>query len=159
MIAKLRISTRTSSRRVEGRIVTNDYRDPNEGHPVSKLEVRRNYETVLKSGGWVVVYADPDLLVEKQTQNGREQCFELKANGGDTYTLVPGQKGRNNVGAAGANQTLSEERAKAVVAVLVARGIGADRLSASGFGQTKPVADNATEGGRAQNRRVELVKK
>ena len=56
------------------------------------------------------------------------------------------------------NQQLSEARAQAVVAALTAQGIAAGRLQAQGFGQTKPLADNATEAGRAQNRRVELVK-
>ena len=56
------------------------------------------------------------------------------------------------------NQALSEARAQAVVAALTAAGTAASRLTAAGFGQTKPVADNATEAGRAQNRRVELVR-
>jgi outer membrane protein OmpA-like peptidoglycan-associated protein len=57
------------------------------------------------------------------------------------------------------NQTLSEQRAKAVLDYLVSKGVDPKRLTALGFGQSKPVADNATELGRAQNRRVELVKK
>jgi OmpA-OmpF porin, OOP family len=64
----------------------------------------------------------------------------------------------DNVGTAEANQKLSEDRARAVVAALVARGIAAPRLSAKGYGQSSPVADNRSEDGRAQNRRVELVK-
>ena len=65
----------------------------------------------------------------------------------------------DNVGDAKSNQTLSENRAKAVVAAIVAQGIEAKRLSAAGHGQDKPVADNSSEEGRAKNRRVELVKK
>jgi len=53
---------------------------------------------------------------------------------------------------------LSEKRAQAVVAWLTAHGVAAARLSAKGFGQDKPVADNSTEDGRAKNRRVELAK-
>jgi outer membrane protein OmpA-like peptidoglycan-associated protein len=66
----------------------------------------------------------------------------------------------DNVGGAAANLRLSQERAAAVKAYLVQNfGIAADRLTTAGFGDTKPVADNASDAGRAQNRRVELVKK
>lgn len=41
----------------------------------------------------------------------------------------------------------------------MARGIALDRLQPKGFGQTKPIADNASEDGRARNGRVELVKR
>ena len=64
----------------------------------------------------------------------------------------------DNVGTADANQQLSEARAKAVLDALVQRGIPGSRLTAQGFGQTQPIADNRTEDGRARNRRVELVK-
>lgn len=65
----------------------------------------------------------------------------------------------DNVGAPDANLKLSQDRAQAVVAALVERGVKAGRLTAKGYGQTSPVADNRTEDGRAKNRRVELVKK
>jgi OOP family OmpA-OmpF porin len=65
----------------------------------------------------------------------------------------------DNVGAADANQKLSEARADAVVKALASRGIAAARLTAKGYGATQPVADNRTEDGRGKNRRVELVKK
>jgi outer membrane protein OmpA-like peptidoglycan-associated protein len=60
-------------------------------------------------------------------------------------------------GDAAANQTLSEQRAAAIQSYLLTQGVAAARMSTAGFGQTKPMADNATEEGRAQNRRLELV--
>lgn len=64
----------------------------------------------------------------------------------------------DNVGGAEANQKLSEARAQSVVAALGQRGIAASRLTAKGYGQSAPVADNRSEEGRAKNRRVELKK-
>lgn len=61
-------------------------------------------------------------------------------------------------GDAAHNQRLSEARAKSVVAALTGQGIEASRLEARGHGQSQPVADNATDEGRAKNRRVELVR-
>lgn len=61
-------------------------------------------------------------------------------------------------GAAGHNQTLSEQRAASVKAYLVEKGVDEGRLTTAGFGPSKPVADNDSELGRAQNRRVELVR-
>ncbi len=55
------------------------------------------------------------------------------------------------------NQVLSEDRAAAIVAYLVHKGIAPERLSSVGYGQSRPVADNTTEQGRAQNRRVVFV--
>ena len=64
----------------------------------------------------------------------------------------------DNVGGAIFNQTLSAQLACAVVADLVAQGVDAGRLQSVGFGMGKPVASNDSEGGRSQNRRVEIVK-
>ena len=65
----------------------------------------------------------------------------------------------DSVGAKSANQALSQKRAEAVVAWLSSQQVDRARLAAAGFGDTKPVQDNATEEGRAKNRRVELVKR
>ena len=65
----------------------------------------------------------------------------------------------DNVGGEKANQALSEARAESVVRTLITSGVPAARLTAVGYGQSKPVADNRTAEGRSKNRRVELRKR
>jgi OOP family OmpA-OmpF porin len=72
----------------------------------------------------------------------------------DTTVQVAGYT--DSVGTDEYNQGLSERRANAVRDYFVSKGIDASRLTAVGFGETNPVADNGTADGRAQNRRVEL---
>ena len=62
----------------------------------------------------------------------------------------------DNVGKPADNLMLSNNRAKSVVTYLISKGIPAARLSAKGFGETQPVADNKTEEGKALNRRTEM---
>lgn len=64
----------------------------------------------------------------------------------------------DSTGNEASNQTLSEARSKAIVDKLIELGIATDRLTASGKGQSSPIADNGTDEGRAKNRRVEFVK-
>jgi outer membrane protein OmpA-like peptidoglycan-associated protein len=96
--------------------------------------------------------------------------YDLKPEATETIALVsdviksyPGSKVRieghtDNTGKPDANQKLSEDRAKSVMAALQKQNIPADiQLIPTGYGQTKPTASNDTEDGRAQNRRVEVV--
>jgi outer membrane protein OmpA-like peptidoglycan-associated protein len=62
----------------------------------------------------------------------------------------------DNVGKAENNKKLSQERAAAVVAALIERGIAADRLESEGAGEEKPIDSNDTDTGRANNRRTEF---
>lgn len=62
----------------------------------------------------------------------------------------------DNTGSAAANLQLSEQRAANVREQLVSLGVAANRLDSKGYGSEHPVADNATEAGRAQNRRISL---
>lgn len=65
----------------------------------------------------------------------------------------------DNTGTAARNRELSTARARSVLGALVGLGVDPARLSSRGYGQENPVADNASEDGRAKNRRVELVKR
>ena len=64
----------------------------------------------------------------------------------------------DNAGNPKKNQLLSEERAKAVMEGIIAKGIDRNRLKSKGWGSKKPLADNNTEDAKARNRRVEIVK-
>lgn len=63
----------------------------------------------------------------------------------------------DNQGNAAQNQALSEKRAVSVGRWLIAHGVECKRLLAVGFGSSKPIADNATPDGRAQNRRISFI--
>lgn len=63
----------------------------------------------------------------------------------------------DSTGSLATNERLSKERAAAVKDYLIANGVDASRLESEGFGPSKPVADNKTAAGRAQNRRTEVV--
>jgi OOP family OmpA-OmpF porin len=62
----------------------------------------------------------------------------------------------DNTGGAAINEDLSRRRAEAVRAALIQRGVAPSRLIATGYGPARPIGDNATEEGRAQNRRIEI---
>lgn len=114
----------------------------------------------LKKSGHVAVYGihfeTGKAAILPDSENVLGEIAKMLQENPDVKLSVEGHT--DNVGAAAANQTLSEKRAQAVVTWLTAHGVGAARLKAKGWGQTKPVADNGSEDGRAKNRRVELVK-
>ena len=74
---------------------------------------------------------------------------------GQTIIEVAGHT--DNVGTDSYNQALSVRRAQAVADYLIARGVSRDRIIVTGAGETRPVASNDTESGRAQNRRVVIT--
>jgi OOP family OmpA-OmpF porin len=77
-------------------------------------------------------------------------------NDNSTYKLnIDGHT--DNTGKPDKNQSLSESRAASVKAYLVSKGINESRLTSTGYGQDKPISDNKTAAGRAQNRRVEMT--
>lgn len=62
----------------------------------------------------------------------------------------------DNTGSASVNETLSQSRAEAVVAYLTSKGISANRMTAKGYGASKPIAPNTTDDGKQLNRRTEF---
>ena len=91
----------------------------------------------------------PDLRMDLRTIAANLQRYP------DSLIRVVGHT--DNTGSAAYNQALSERRADAVAAELIAAGVSGRRVISEGRGFTQPVASNATEVGRAQNRRVEIT--
>ena len=96
-------------------------------------------------------------VIQKESFPIIDQIYEMLKTSATLKISIEGHT--DNVGDATSNKNLSNERAKSVMAALIAKGIDKSRLSTIGWGQEKPVADNRTDEGRAKNRRVEIVKK
>jgi outer membrane protein OmpA-like peptidoglycan-associated protein len=112
----------------------------------------------LRSGGTVALYGllfDTDQAVLKPQSDAQLAEMVKYLRGGSAKVYVVGHT--DNQGALDYNLGLSDRRARAVAAALVARGIPAARIAARGVGPLAPTASNADEAGRARNRRVELV--
>ena len=114
----------------------------------------------LNRNGFIALYINFDTGKWDLKADGQATVREIVAALRSAPALKVAIEGHtDNVGAAAANKALSAKRAQSVMAAIVAGGIDAKRLSAAGFGQERPVADNRSEEGRAKNRRVELVRK
>ena len=117
------------------------------------------FET-LNRDGHIALYINFDTgksVIRPESGAIIEQIVQMLKSNPELKLSVEGHT--DNVGTAASNMVLSEERARSVVNAIVGQGISKERLSSSGYGQDKPIADNNTEEGRARNRRVELVKK
>jgi OOP family OmpA-OmpF porin len=114
----------------------------------------------LNKDGFIALYINfetgkSDIKPESQPVIG-QMVEMLKQNPGLNISI---EGHTDDVGTAQSNQILSENRAQSVMKALITQGIPGSRLSAKGFGASKPIADNRTEEGKAKNRRVEIVKK
>jgi outer membrane protein OmpA-like peptidoglycan-associated protein/tetratricopeptide (TPR) repeat protein len=117
--------------------------------PLQPIEA--NAAVVLKN-----IFFDPnkfDIKAESETE--LNEVVQLMKDNPTLHIQINGHT--DNTGKSADNKTLSGNRAKAVTNYLVAHGIVQGRLLFKGFGDTQPVADNATPEGKAKNRRTELT--
>ncbi|MBV5284126.1 MAG: OmpA family protein [Paludibacter sp.] len=122
----------------------------NKGCPEVKAETKKIFAQALQGiqfeSGKNVIKKSSNSILDKVVKVMKENpSYNLEING---HT--------DSQGAAATNLELSQKRSDAVQAYLTKGGVEASRLSAKGFGETMPVADNATAAGKAKNRRVEF---
>jgi outer membrane protein OmpA-like peptidoglycan-associated protein len=122
----------------------------NNGCPEIKKEIVEKVNYAAKN---IFFDLNSDKILQKSFDALNEVAEILKENSALRLSI---EGHSDNAGKANYNLALSQKRAEAVKAYLIAQGIDPGRLAAQGFGQEKPIADNKTSQGRAQNRRVEL---
>jgi outer membrane protein OmpA-like peptidoglycan-associated protein len=109
---------------------------------------------VITLSGSVLFASNKDQLLPAAQERLAQVAEALKTQD-DHKIVVEGHT--DSQGSAASNQGLSERRAQSVVSFLVTRGVPADQIRAQGLGPNRPVADNASPEGRANNRRVEII--
>ena len=111
--------------------------------------------TVITLSGSVLFASNKyDLLPAAQAKHN-QAADALLANDPDSTFVVEGHT--DSQGKQALNQTLSENRARVVREYLVSHGVASDRITSSGLGPSRPIAENTSAEGRANNRRVEIV--
>ncbi|SMC97044.1 OmpA family protein [Chryseobacterium sp. YR221] len=114
----------------------------------------------LDAKGKAVLHINFDTDKASLQPDGKTAVDEItKVLKNDTHLKLAINGYTDNSGNDAHNIQLSKDRATAVLNVITTSGIDKVRLSAEGFGSKNPIADNNSEEGKAQNRRVELVKK
>jgi outer membrane protein OmpA-like peptidoglycan-associated protein len=119
------------------------------------VEVQRQGDTIRLQAPENITFDTNRADVKPQFQPVLTQLSQSIQQYPGTVVQIEGHT--DSTGSAAYNQTLSENRAGAVRSYMVQRGVEPTRLAAVGYGMTRPVADNTTVDGRAQNRRVEVL--
>ncbi|NTW54263.1 MAG: OmpA family protein [Chlorobaculum sp.] len=102
-----------------------------------------------------LLFSSDSATLNADSQYNIEKLSRILNRYDDTNVVIEGHT--DNTGTEYSNQTLSERRAESVSTLLRTYGVSGQRLTAIGYGETRPVATNETEVGRRQNRRVEVL--
>lgn len=130
---------------------------PNSAGPMSNNgcpEIKKEEKEFLEFAAQSVQFATGKATLKAESFAILDQVAEILLRYPDYKVRINGHT--DAIGAANANQVLSEERARSCYEYLVSRSVPADRLQYKGYGESKPIATNDTEEGREENRRVEF---
>ncbi|HEY3666670.1 MAG TPA: OmpA family protein, partial [Polyangiaceae bacterium] len=120
---------------------------------IAKVKEESRGVVITLSGSVLFATAKSDLLAIAKDK--LDQVVKALQDQGFKALVIQGYT--DSRGNAAENDALSLRRAQSVRDYMVTRGIPSDKITAEGLGASKPVADNATADGRAENRRVEIV--
>lgn len=109
----------------------------------------------VKSSAKGIYFESGKDVIKKESFDDLDNLATILASEPSSDVSIEGHT--DNVGVAAKNLTLSQKRAEACKAYLEKKGIDPARLKATGYGDTKPVADNKTKEGKAKNRRVDFA--
>lgn len=123
----------------------------NHGCPELKKEIRTLFQKAMLG----IQFETGKDVIKKESNVILNQIARVLMEN-PTYTIEV-QGHTDNVGSVELNNELSDKRAHAVRIYLIEKGIGADRITAKGYGDSRPVASNSTAQGRTKNRRVEFI--
>lgn len=110
------------------------------------------FEKVMASNK--ILFGSNDASITRTSGAALDKVVEVARRCSEFHIEVQGHT--DGTGVKARNQRLSQNRAEAVRAYMEKAGVPKSRLSSDGFGQSKPIANNRTESGRAQNRRIEF---
>ncbi|PWV78901.1 OmpA family protein [Halomonas sp. A11-A] len=119
------------------------------------IEVDRRGDDIVLNMPSSVTFGFDSSELTMSARNALNDVASILTQYTDTRVNIAGHT--DSTGNADYNQRLSERRAESVGNYLAQAGVSRNRLYMTGYGQTQPVASNATEEGRAQNRRVEIT--
>jgi OmpA-OmpF porin, OOP family len=123
----------------------------NQGCPVIPEEIKKRVSVAAKN----ILFETGKSKLRTSSFKGLNDVAKIMTENPGIELAIDGHT--DNVGSDAFNQTLSDNRANAVKTYLVSKGVDASRITATGYGESKPIATNATAAGRQQNRRSELT--
>ena len=123
----------------------------NQGCPLIREEVKNRLNYIAAH----TLFVTGSAKLQKSSLKGLDDVVKYMKENPEIELAIDGHT--DNTGNDDANQKLSDNRAASVKAYIVGKGIDESRITSTGYGESKPIADNKTAAGRTKNRRVEMT--